>query len=333
MTGHEKGQELRFEASAEDAGSRLDAFLALRMTEALPPPEKMTRARVQRLIDEGRVKLDGAAAKSSSRLKAGSIALVRVPPPKPSRVAPEDIPLTVLYEDADVIVVDKPAGLSVHPGAGRPSGTLVNALLARTPLAAVGDVQRPGIVHRLDKDTSGVLVAAKTDLAHQSLARQFHDHAVERVYAALVWGRFPETLTVSHRIGRDPRDRLRFAAFPRDSELGRRAVTHARRVAELPPASLVECRLETGRTHQIRVHLAHEGFPLVGDPLYGRRHAPAGTPPASKRIAEETTRQMLHAGVLAFDHPRSGRRLSFTSPVPADMQAVIDAFRRAGEGA
>lgn len=324
-----ESREYCFEASAEDAGTRLDAFLAARMSAAA---DGMTRARVQRLIDEGRVRLDGAVPKSSSRVKSGSIARVRVPAPRPSGVRPEEIPLSVLYEDGDVIVVDKPAGLSVHPGAGRASGTLVNALLAHTPLASVGDVLRPGIVHRLDKDTSGVLVAAKTDFAHQSLAKQFHDHSVERVYVALCWGRFPGELTAEERIGRDPKERKRFAAFPKGDEAGRRAVTHASLSLALGPASLVECRLETGRTHQIRVHLAHHGFPLVGDPVYGRQHAPAGTPPALKAVAEGTKRQMLHARDLGFTHPRTGERKRFSSPMPRDMSAVVEAFTRASGG-
>ena len=326
LSGPETGNEVRFEASADDAGSRLDSFLAARMSG------DMTRARVQRLIDEGRVRLDGSVAKSSSRLKSGSIAQVRVPAPRASGVVAEKIPLTVLHEDADVIVVDKPAGLAVHPGAGRPSGTLVNALLAHTPLATVGDVLRPGIVHRLDKDTSGVLVAAKNDHAHQSLSKQFHDHTVERMYVALCWGGFPAGLTAEERIARDPRERKRFAAFPKGGTEGRHAVTHARLSHALGAASLVECRLETGRTHQIRVHLAHHGFPLVGDPVYGRSHAPAGTPPTLKAVAESTTRQMLHARDLAFTHPRTGERRRFSTPWPQDMDAVISAFRKAAGG-
>ena len=327
-TPESSGSEYRFEASAEDAGSRLDAFLAARMKGG---PEGMTRARVQRLIDEGRVRLDGRVNKTaSSRLRSGSIALVRVPPPKPNDVLPENIPLTVLHEDSDVIVVDKPAGLAVHPGAGRSSGTLVNALLAHTPLATVGDVLRPGIVHRLDKDTSGVMVAAKNDVAHQSLSKQFHDHTVERFYVALVWGAFPVTLTARERIARDPAARTKFAAFPKDSTEGRSAATHARRVESFAHASLVECRLETGRTHQIRVHLTHHGFPLVGDPVYGRSHAPAGTPPALKAKAESLGRQMLHARDLGFQHPRTKERLYFTTSEPDDMREVIDAFRAAG---
>jgi len=333
QTSPETDNEVRFEASPDDAGSRLDAFLAARMSAN---SSGMTRARVQRLIDEGRVRLDGAPAKSSSRLKSGSIAQVRVPAPRPSGVLAEKIPLSVLHEDDDVIVVDKPAGLSVHPGAGRPSGTLVNALLAHTPLATVGDVLRPGIVHRLDKDTSGVLVAAKNDHAHQSLSKQFHDHTVERVYVALCWGRFPDGLTADERIARDPKERKRFAAFPKSGTEGRHAITHARLAHPLGHASLVECRLETGRTHQIRVHLAHHGFPLVGDPVYGRSHAPAGTPAGLKAFAEKTTRQMLHARDLGFLHPRTGERRLFSAPWPQDMDAVVAAFRRAsagGEGA
>jgi 23S rRNA pseudouridine1911/1915/1917 synthase len=316
----------RFEAGADDEGGRLDAFLAMRLSREVDA--SFTRARVQKLIDDGLARVDGKAAKASRRLEAGAVAEISVPPPKPIALLAEDIPLDVLYEDDHVVVVDKPAGLAAHPGAGRDTGTLVNALLAHClslpqGLSGVGGELRPGIVHRLDKDTTGVLVAAKTDLAHQSLSRQFHDHTVDRRYRALVWGAFPATLDVDARLGRDPRDRKRFTVVTGDS--GRHAVTHASLVERLGAASLVECRLETGRTHQIRVHLSHEGFPLVGDALYGRK-----TPELAKPLREavsRVSRQMLHAASLAFDHPASGERLRFETPLPADMAALLDAFR------
>lgn len=311
---------------------RLDAFLADEMTRTLPDArERFTRARVQKLIDDGRVRLDGKATKASARLRSGSIAEIDVPAPRVIAPQPEEIPLEVLHEDDDLIVIDKPAGLAAHAGAGRETGTLVNALLARcTTLSGIGDALRPGIVHRLDKDTTGVLVAAKTDLAHQSLSAQFAAHSIDRRYRALVWGAAPETLTVDARIARDPKDRVRFAAFPRESETGRRAVTHVtRQEAFGRAAALVECRLETGRTHQIRVHLTSRGLPLVGDRLYGPKHPPSGIPDVMRDAAHSVSRQMLHAQLLGFEHPRSAKRVTFTAPLPADMDAVLRAFRSA----
>ncbi len=306
---------------------RLDAFLAARLAKEIAP-EPFTRARVQRLVDEGRVTLDGAKAKSSARVKPGAIAELTIPEPRPIEPQPEDIPLAVLHEDDDLIVVDKPAGLAAHAGAGRQTGTLVNALLARCrTLPTIGDAHRPGIVHRLDKDTTGVLVAAKSDLAHQSLSKQFHDHDADRRYRALVWGTPPASLTIDARIGRDPRERKRFAVV--SGEAGKHAVTHLTTLRRFPHAALVECRLETGRTHQIRVHLAARGFPVIGDPVYGGRRIPPPVRGRVREIASGISRQMLHAATLGFEHPRSGERLSFEAPMPADMRALLDALEAA----
>lgn len=304
---------------------RLDAFLAVKLSDAL-----VTRARVQKWIDDGRVRLDGRPAKSSARLKPGTVAEVEIPEPAAIAPRPEPIPLHVLYEDGDVIVLDKPAGLAMHPGAGHATGTLVNALLAHcgASLTGIGDALRPGIVHRLDRDTTGVLVAAKTELAHQSLSKQFHDHTVSRRYRALVWGRPPATMRIEARLARDPRDRKRFAVTS-DPEAGRHAITHVTRLEELGAATLVECVLETGRTHQIRVHLSSEGFPLVGDATYGGGRVPASVKTAALRdAASRADRQMLHAFRLGFAHPRSQARLEFETPLPSDMAALLDAFRR-----
>ena len=309
---------------------RLDAFLADEMTRQLPDSrERFTRARVQKLIDEGRARLDGKIAKASARLRPGSVAEIDVPPPRAISLRPEKIPLAVLHEDDDLIVIDKPAGLAAHAGAGRETGTLVNALLAHcTTLSGIGDALRPGIVHRLDKDTTGVLVAAKTDLAHQSLSTQFAAHTIDRRYRALVWGSAPERMSIDARIARDPKERKRFAAFPHDSVEGRHAVTHVERLERFgTAAALVECRLETGRTHQIRVHLTSRGLPVVGDPLYGTKRPPSGIPAAMRDAARPLARQMLHAQLLGFSHPRSGARVSFTAPLPADMAAVLATFR------
>ena len=324
MTGRETVQ--RFEADANEDGMRLDAFLTNRMAAEL-----VTRARVQKWIDDGRVSVDGRLAKSSAKMRPGAIAEVRVPEPAKIDVVAEKIPLEILHEDADVIVVNKPAGMSTHPGAGHDSGTLVNALLGHcgASLTGIGDALRPGIVHRLDKDTTGVLVAAKSERGHQSLSKQFHDHTASRRYRALAWGAVPEALTLRGRLARDPHERKRFAVTD-DEAAGRSALTHVTRLEALGAASLIECRLETGRTHQIRVHLSHEGFPLVGDALYGGSRVPAAVKQSALRErAARAGRQMLHAALLGFDHPRTGAPLEFTAPLPADFASLLDSFREA----
>ncbi len=295
---------------------------------AAPDGLGLSRSRLQALIAEGAVRWVGGDLLRDPRLRiAGGEAFdVTLPPPGPARAEAEDIPLAVVYEDADLIVIDKPVGLVVHPAPGAPEGTLVNALLHHcgASLSGVGGEMRPGIVHRIDKDTSGLLVAAKNDAAHQGLARQFAAHKLERRYLAVTWGA-PDAadprlsglsgatwepdgaLRIETQIGRNPADRKRMAVL---SHGGRRAVTRARRLERFgdparPSAALVECRLETGRTHQIRVHMAYAGHPLVGDGVYGRRRA--GADPALAAFP----RQALHAATLGFTHPVSGAEMRF----------------------
>jgi 23S rRNA pseudouridine1911/1915/1917 synthase len=314
----------RFEVGAADEGNggRLDQFLA----EALGGGERpLSRSQVRRLIDQGLVEVNGRAVKAGARLHAGDRIDVEIPPAAPARAEPQAIDLAVLYEDAHLIVIDKPAGLVVHPAPGHPDGTLVNALLARCPdLAGVGGELRPGIVHRLDKGTSGVMVASKDDATHAGLAARFKDKSLVREYLAVV-SPPPRNAagTFSTLYGRHPVHRKRFSSRV---TRGKSAVTHYRvdeRFAQ--PAALVRCRLETGRTHQIRVHFADAGHPVLGDPTYGRR-------PPSPRLAElgeRLGRQALHAAVLEFDHPRTGERLRFSIAPPPDMQALLDELRRA----
>jgi 23S rRNA pseudouridine1911/1915/1917 synthase len=307
-------------ASEADAGLRVDHFLAARR---LP----LSRSQLKRHIDGGRCRVNGEPARPAKKLRAGDRVALEVLPPEPDRARPEAIALAVLYEDEQLIVIDKPAGLVVHPAAGHSSGTLVNALLGHcTALSGVGGTLRAGIVHRLDRDTSGVLVASKTDAAHLALAEQFAAHSVERRYLAVVAGAPPPEGTFDTRYGRHPTDRKRFTAR-RAGERARRAVTHWRVVEPLRGATLVEARLETGRTHQVRVHFAEAGHAVLGDLVYGR-------PPAD-RIAREAaqrliSRQALHAHALGFDHPASGERLRFATPPPADIEALIAELRAAG---
>jgi 23S rRNA pseudouridine1911/1915/1917 synthase len=295
---------------------RLDKALA----EAAAP---LSRARIQALMAEGAVTLDGRIiTDASEKARPGGAYLILVPPLEPAEPLAEDIRLTVLYEDADLIVIDKPAGMAAHPAPGAPNGTLVNALLAHcgSSLSGIGGVARPGIVHRLDKDTSGVMVAAKTDAAHQDLSTLFAAHDIERRYVALVRGApAPAQGTIETRIGRPHFDRQRMAVLKAG---GRQAITHYRVAAEYGAgpralAARVVCTLETGRTHQIRVHLAHKGSPVLADPLYG-----SSPPSAAVRaaIAEAgITRQALHAAVLGFVHPITGEAMRFETPLPEDM--------------
>jgi 23S rRNA pseudouridine1911/1915/1917 synthase len=294
----------RVEASPADRGTRLDQFLAARL-------EGFSRSRVQELIDEGLVTVGDEAARASSRLKGDEVVLVELPAPTPAEPQAEDLPLSVLYEDGDLLVLDKPAGMVVHPAAGHRSGTLVNALLHHVAdLKGVGGALRPGLVHRLDKDTSGVLVIAKHDQSLASLQAAFKARAVEKIYVALVHGHPPERGTFRTLYARHPSHRLKFTTRV---TRGREAVTHFEVTRRFRTASRVEIRLETGRTHQIRVHFAEAGFPLLSDALYGTR--------ASRR-PELIARQALHAWRLCFPHPRTGERLGFTAPVPADIRAA-----------
>ncbi len=293
----------------------------LRLDRALADVSGLSRERIKALMDEGRVALAGkTAAQASLKPAEGTPFTIRVPEAAPAEAAAQDIPLSVVYEDAHLIVVDKPAGLVVHPAAGNPDGTLVNALLhhCRGQLSGIGGVARPGIVHRIDKDTSGLLVVAKTDAAHEGLARQFADHSIHRVYQAVTTGvPVPASGTVRGAIGRSERDRKKMALVA--DGRGKHAVTHYRTIEVLSGAALVECRLETGRTHQVRVHLASIGHPLMGDPVYGRPSSQHK--PLLARLGFR--RQALHAAELGFIHPASGERVHFTSATPVDLRTLI----------
>jgi 23S rRNA pseudouridine1911/1915/1917 synthase len=286
---------------ADQAGERLDRYLA----GAMPG---LSRSQAQRLIEEGHVQVAGRQAKANLALKDGDQVTVELQAPIPTSAQPEDIPVPVLYEDADLLVVNKPAGMVVHPAAGHSSGTLVNALLHHVDdLSGIGGQLRPGIVHRLDKGTSGVMVVAKHDVAHEALARQFADREVEKEYVALVWGVVQAGRRIDLPIGRDPNDRQKMSARSRRA---RSAVTRITRAQHLRGVTLCHVAIATGRTHQIRVHLASRGHPLVADAVYG------GKP------ALGMTRQALHATRLAFVHPVSGRAMVFEAPAPADLASA-----------
>jgi 23S rRNA pseudouridine1911/1915/1917 synthase len=308
----------RVVVGSERDGDRVDAVIA-----AETP---LSRAAAQRLIDEGHVRVDGTTVvKTGQRVHAGDVIEIDVPAPEPIELVAEPIPLVVLFEDADVIVIDKPAGLVVHPAAGHPRGTLVNALLHHCrDLGGIGGALRPGIVHRLDKDTSGVMVVAKTERAHAHLTAAFAAKSegrgsLEREYLAITApppSAPAGTLRTLH--GRHPTDRKRFSS---KLASGKPAVTHWQVIEKLSGAALVRFRLETGRTHQIRVHAADHGWPLLGDPVYGR------TPRPLAELARRLGRQALHAALLAFDHPVTGAPLRFTSALPPDLEAVLEALR------
>lgn len=298
------------ELEAPVGAGRLDRFLASELPE-------LSRAKVQSLIKAGDVLVDGAPARPSTKLVGGERIAVRVPPPPPSELIPEDISLDLLYIDDDLLVLVKPAGMVVHPAKGHRSGTMVHALLHALPGHGGQPGERPGIVHRLDKGTSGVLVVARHELALRRLQAAFSVHEVEREYLAVVHGevRFLEG-SVRNQLGRHPKDRVRFASV---EEGGRHAVTHWRRLAMGAGASLMSCRLETGRTHQIRVHLSEGKHPVVGDPLYAGGHHLS----ASLRHWEaKLDHQLLHAARLGFEHPISGETMRFTAPPPDDFRAL-----------
>ncbi len=326
-------QRFEIAAGAEDKGARLDRFLADRIAE-------LSRTRLKALILEGAVEVSGRTVRDPEyRVNAGDEIAVGIPEAEPAKPAGEKIPLDIVYEDKDVVVIDKPAGLVVHPAAGNRSGTLVNALIAHcgASLSGIGGEKRPGIVHRLDKDTSGLLVVAKNDAAHRSLSEQFADHGrtneLSRGYLAFAWGApKPERGTIDAPIARDPRSRVKMAV----RKGGKEAVTHYEVLQKYPGAdgkpvaSMVECELETGRTHQIRVHLAKAGHPLLGDAVYG-----AGFQSKSVLLPQQTqaklkalNRQALHAFRLAFSHPRTGKLLSFESKLPKDLAALEKSFKR-----
>ena len=310
------------DVEAAGAGERLDSWLA----RTLPD---LSRARIQALIAEGAVTVDGASSRSSSRVRAGQRVAVAVPELQAAIPQAEDISLTVVHEDAHLLVVNKPAGLVVHPGAGTPSGTLVNALLHHVrDLSGIGGVLRPGIVHRLDRGTSGLIVVAKSDEAHRGLAAQFASRAVEKQYLAVVHGvPRPRSGTIDAPIGRHPVQRKKMStAAPR----GRSARSSYVVEEALDGAALLRVRIHTGRTHQIRVHLASTGHPIVGDATYGGTRAPAAAAAGARAAIAAFSRPALHAAALAFDHPVTGARLSLEAPLPEDIARLLAALRKKG---
>lgn len=299
-----------------------------RLDKVLAEASGLSRERIKALIAEGAVTVGKTLATSGSvKMQAGAHFSIALPPPEPLATKPQDIPLDIVFEDEHLVVVNKPAGMVVHPAAGNPDGTLVNALLFHCAgrLSGINGVARPGIVHRIDKDTSGLLVVAKSDAAHEGLARQFADHTITRRYLAVCSGYpNPRSGTISGRIGRSDKDRKKMAVLPDDSNRGKRAVTHYETLRTLNHATLIECRLETGRTHQVRVHCASIGHPLLGDPVYGR--TPKSLKPVLDRL--QFRRQALHAARLGFIHPITGESLDFHADLPEDFQELIDETAR-----
>lgn len=293
---------------AAGAGKRLDRYLC----EQFPD---LSRSRIQSMIKEGAVTIMGRPVKASYPVEPGDVIELCIPEAKPLTIAGEDIPLVILYEDKDIIVVDKPQGMVVHPAAGNYAGTLVNALLHHCgDLSGINGVIRPGIVHRIDKNTSGILVAAKNDAAHLGLSNQWKDHSIKRLYKALLHKEMSEPAgIIDAPIGRHPVQRKKMAVEPKH---GRHAVTHYKVLERFPGYTLIEARLETGRTHQIRVHMAHLGHPVVGDPLYGPRRCPF-----------DLQGQALHAAVLGFHHPITGEWLEFESPLPPYFESLLQQLR------
>ena len=306
------------EAEIGDIGVRLDQFVATHT--------ELTRSAASRLIEDGAVRVSGKSVAKNYKIAMGDVVEVVLPEPEPCEALPENIPLDIIYEDDDIIVINKPVGMVVHPAAGNPSGTLVNALLyhCKESLSGVGGVIRPGIVHRIDKDTSGLLVVAKNDDAHLALSAQLKEHHVSRIYTAIAVGNFREEEgTVDAPIGRHPVDRKKMAVIRNRDLRSREAITHwsviARGEADGNSFTLLRCQLETGRTHQIRVHMASVGHPLLGDAVYGG----ANTRFESRHRAS-IKGQCLHAGELHLTHPRTGEEMQFSAPMPANMQRVVD---------
>ena len=307
-------ETLEFTAAPADAGQRLDRWLA---GQAGAP----SRSALQGLMEAGFVRRNGAPANKKDKLAAGDRITLTLPDPQPIEAQPQNIPLDIVYEDDHLLVVNKPKGMVVHPAPGNPDGTLVNALLyhCRGQLSGVGGAIRPGIVHRIDKDTSGLLVVAKDDLTHQGLSEQMAVHAIHRVYHAVVYGNIRQDAgTIEAPIGRDPRDRKRMAVTPGQ---GKRACTHWQVLERFGRFTLLACRLETGRTHQIRVHMAHIGHPLAGDPVYGPRS-----------VIRDLQGQCLHAKELGFRHPVTGQELRFDSPLPAYFTTFLERLRKEHRG-
>jgi len=306
-----------------DHGERLDRWLA----RALPAH---SRTRLKRLIENGHVSVAGMILNDPAlKVKTGQRFAIELPEPMPDTPAAQPLALVIPYEDEHLVIVDKPAGLVVHPAPGNQDHTLVNALIAHCGdrLAGIGGVRRPGIVHRLDKDTSGLMVVAKTDLAHRALSADFAARRIERAYAAIVWGVPPLTGEITGAIGRNPRDRKKMALVAKG---GKAAMTRYRRLQVFgAAAAMLECRLATGRTHQIRVHLTAAGHPLIGDPAYGRKHpAPKGFSAETVAFLAQFRRQALHAALLGFVHPAGGETLRFISALPPDMTELVDRLAR-----
>lgn len=307
---NEQDEVMDWDIPEGDVGERIDKWLKDALEE-----ESVSRTAVQEWVKRGLVQVNGASVKPNYKLAASDRVELQMPEPEAAEVQPEAIPLDIVYEDADVIVVNKPRGMVVHPAPGHISGTLVNALMHHcSDLSGINGLLRPGIVHRIDKDTTGLLMAAKNDMSHRSLSEQLKEHSVTRKYVALVHGDLPhDNGTINAPIGRDTKDRKMFAVTDKGAK---EAVTHFAVLERLAGYTLVELQLETGRTHQIRVHMKYIGHPLAGDPVYGR----------SKTVALDG--QALHAGVLGFSHPRSGERMEFETDMPQDMMHVLESLRK-----
>jgi 23S rRNA pseudouridine1911/1915/1917 synthase len=304
----------------EDAGARLDSYLAAHVVD-------VSRTRVQRAIEDGDILVNDLVLKPSYRLRAGDRIEVDLPEPPPTQLIPEPIPLNIVYEDEDVIVVDKPAGMVVHPGAGMPSGTLANALVYHFQhLSGSGGSMRPGIVHRIDKETSGLMVVVKNDRAHESLSEQFRLRQVFKIYIALVYGRVSAAEgEISARIGRSPHNRTRMAVL--SGGAGREAITTfevARRYSEF---TLLNVRIKTGRTHQIRVHMGHIGHPVAGDEVYGTGRGKTVRDPRVRREIQNLGRHFLHSARLGFSHPRTGNQIELSSPLPNDLRDILSVLK------
>ena len=311
----------RLVVEPDQDGARLDNFLTALLAD-------QSRAHVQRLIKDGRVTGPVGSLRPSTAVRAGQTYDVDIPPPTAATPEPEAIPIRIVYEDEQLVVLDKPAGMVVHPGAGHSSGTLVNALLHHVQdLSGIGGELRPGIVHRLDRGTSGLMVVAKSDAAHQELSRQFSDREVDKEYVALVWGLVQPGRRIDAPIGRDPGDRQKMSTRARRA---RNAVTRVTFARHYKGVSLLKVAIATGRTHQIRVHLSAIGHPIVGDATYGGVHRRTG---ANLRAVQRLERPFLHSARLAFTHPSDGRRVEFDSPLPLDLQAVLDDIERREEDA
>ncbi len=299
--------------SEDEAGERIDRVLGRRCPE-------FSRSALQRWIEQGRVEQAGEVVSRKTKAVGGAEVSIRPAPPEPLSAEPQEIPLEVLFEDPHLIVLDKPAGLVVHPAPGHPDGTLVNALLYHAEVQGGADSLRPGIVHRLDKDTSGAMVVAKTPQAHERLVEMFQGHSLERAYLAIALGRPPQSITYDTFHGRHRANRKKFTSR---GNRGRRAVTHLETVELLHGSALVRCHLQTGRTHQIRVHLAEHGHPVLGDPLYGKSIGD----PELRRVSTELGRQALHAALLAFAHPITNEEMRFETEPPEDFERALSALR------